>query len=118
MKNKYVEIIAAATHEANRAYCLGIGDSSQVHWADAPQWQKDSAIKGVILALSGASPEESHNGWLAEKRKDGWVWGPTKDASRKTHPCMVGYSELPPEQRLKDEIFISTVLSMAILLEV
>ena len=32
---------------ANRAYCQMIGDNSQSTWEDAPEWQKQSARKGV-----------------------------------------------------------------------
>lgn len=42
-----VEACARAAHEANRAYCLALGDTSQLPWEEALGWQRDSAIKGV-----------------------------------------------------------------------
>jgi hypothetical protein len=106
-----IEMAAIQAHEANRNYCQGIGDNSQPEWKDAPQWQKDSAIMGVraILANPDTTPEQSHEGWLAQKVADGWVYGPVKDPVLKQHPCMVPYEELPAEQRMKDDIFGSTV---------
>lgn len=108
-ESKIVEACARAAHEANRAYCIAIGDDSQPSWEDAPEWQRSSARNGVKGALLGASPEESHGSWLAQKLAEGWVYAETKDAERKVHPCMVPYAELPPSQRAKDCVFTAVV---------
>lgn len=112
-----IEICAKAAHEANRLYCASLGDDSQVPWADAPIWQKESCRNGVAGALSGNTPEQSHEDWLAEKRATGWVYGPAKDSVTKTHPCMVPYAKLPQEQRAKDAVFVSVVRAVAGALE-
>lgn len=102
-----VSDIARVCHEANRAYCAALGDTSQLPWEDAPDWQKESAIVGVefIAANPDAPPSASHESWLAQKKADGWKYGEVKDAEAKTHPCYVPYDELPVEQRAKDYIF-------------
>lgn len=117
MNPKTVEACAQAAHEANRAYCLALGDVSQLPWESAPDWQKTSARNGVAGALAGNTPEQSHESWLAEKAATGWKYGPVKDAEKKEHPCFVPYAELPPEQRAKDELFLSTVRAVAKALE-
>jgi hypothetical protein len=110
-----VEQIARVAHETNRAYCHSIGDASQPTWEDAPEWQKDSAIKGVRFHLQAhqrgeePSPSASHDSWLEEKRRDGWKHGPVKDAQKKEHPCFVAYDELPIAQQLKDYLFGAVV---------
>lgn len=103
--------IAEIVHEANRAYCHTIGDDSQVPFADAPQWQRDSAVNGVEGILNGTitKPEQSHESWLAEKERTGWKYGPVKNAETKEHPCFVPYAALPPEQQVKDAIFFAIV---------
>lgn len=105
MKN-YVRI-AEVCHEANRAYCLAIGDDSQPSWEDAPDWQRESAIKGVMFkeAKPDSTPADSHESWLMEKQNQGWVFGEVKDPDKKTHPCMVEYDQLPISQRAKDYLF-------------
>lgn len=110
-----IEACARAAHEVNRAYCIAIGDDSQPPWDIAPEWVKKSAIEGAKAALANPlqTPEDSHNGWLAHKRADGWVHGPVKDPAKKTHPCMVPYAELPEAQRHKDGLFTSTVCAVA-----
>lgn len=112
---QFIISIARVAHEANRAYCEALGDSSQVPWEDAEDWQRDSAFMSVVAILEnpGLTPEESHEGWLEHKRAEGWVQGPTKDPIKKCHPCMVDYAQLPAEQRAKDFIFRAVVLAMS-----
>lgn len=107
----YIDRIARACHEINRAYCEALGDKSQVAWEDAPDWQKDSARKGVVFHLEhpDASPAASHEEWLAEKLATGWKYGPVKDTVAKTHPCFVPYDDLSEDQRAKDYLFKMTV---------
>lgn len=73
----------------------------------------ESAVKGVEGVLHGNNPEQSHECWLKEKHETGWKYGPVKDPGKKEHPCMVPYIELPPEQRVKDELFVGTVKMLA-----
>lgn len=106
-----VLVIARVAHEINRAYCASLGDTSQPAWEDAPEWQQKSAIAGVEMHLANpdATPEQSHESWLAQKVADGWVYGEVKDAEKKEHPCCRPYDELPAEQKSKDYLFRSVV---------
>ena len=103
--------IAKVAHEINRAYCAALGDETQVAWEDAPEWQQQSAIAGVEMHLANpdATPEQSHESWLAQKVAAGWVYGEVKDAEKKEHPCCRPYDELPQEQKAKDYLFRSVV---------
>ena len=106
-----VLVIAKVAHAINAAFCLSLGDESQPTWDDAPEWQQKSAIAGVEMHLAkpDATPEQSHESWLAQKVADGWVYGEDKDAEKKTHPCCRPYDELPPEQKSKDYLFRAVV---------
>lgn len=114
--------IARVCHEANRAYCTANGDFSQLPWDEAPQWQRDSAIKGVHFAVDtpDAKPSDSHESWLKEKEKEGWKYGAVKNVETREHPCYLPYSDLPEEQRAKDRLFLAVVraLSLPVLAEV
>ena len=105
--NSVIARAAKAAHEANRVLCLALGDTSQPKWEDAPEWQQSSATNGVKMILDNpaTTPEQSHEGWLAEKTATGWKYGPVKNPETKEHPCFVPYGELPENQRLKDEMF-------------
>ncbi len=117
MANMSAYRIAQVCHEANRAYCLTIGDSSQPEWEDAPGWQKDSAVNGVnahwavLEEGKQPNPRESHENWLREKTAAGWKYGSVKDPDKKEHPCFVPYDDLPSEQKMKDYIFVGVVKS-------
>ena len=109
-----IEQIARVCHEANRSYCQTIGDGSQKPWDDAEPWQRESAVRGVEFALGeSASPSAQHDAWMADKTAAGWKFGPVKDPEKKEHPCMVAYSELPYEQRVKDHLFRAIVRAFA-----
>lgn len=109
------EEIARVAHEVNRAYCASIGDTSQPPWERAPEWQKKSAVTGVLFHLQNpnTTPSDSHVSWATEKLADGWKYGPVKDPAKKEHPCLVPFNELPIEQRAKDHLFLAVVRSLS-----
>jgi hypothetical protein len=69
-------------------------------------------INGVALALTGATPEQLHESWLAQKASEGWVYGERKDSVNKTHPCLVPYGQLPADQQRKDALFQAVVQAL------
>lgn len=106
-----LERAARVAHEVNRAYCASIRDKSQRPWEEAPDWQKQSAVKGIQLHWAAMRegkelpPSASHDSWLKEKLDTGWKYGPEKNPETKEHPCCIPYDELPAEQKTKDYLF-------------
>lgn len=106
--------VARVCHEANRALQVLAGDpAASPPWDEAPDWQRTSAVEGVQAALDGATPEQLHESWCAAKERDGWTYGPVKDAEAKTHPCLVGYDQLPAQQKAKDHLFAAVVAALS-----
>lgn len=111
--------LAMICHEANRAYCVALGDFTQFHWSNAPAWQQVSAEKGVRAHLTALAegrdmtPRQSHESWLAEKEREGWQYGTVKDTAVKTHPCFRPFDELPDDQKRKDALFGAVVRALA-----
>ena len=103
--------VARVCYEANRAYCLSIGDNSFSSWDDAPDWQKETNIAGVWFHIENpdAVPSASHESWLAVKIREGWVYGKVKDPQAKTHPCIMEFERLPKDQQIKDILFSAVV---------
>lgn len=112
------EYLARMAHETNRAYCLSLGDESQPEWKFATEHAQASALAGVAMHLANpdATPKDSHDAWFKAKAEAGWTFGPVKDESKKQHPCMVAYEELPESQKAKDFLFRGVVHSMAAIL--
>ena len=106
--------IAQVAHEINKEYCLAIGDSSQLPWEEAPAWQKESAVLGVMFHVENpdAGPDASHNSWMKQKIDTGWKYGEVKDADKKEHPCIVPFEDLPMQQQFKDYLFRQVVHSL------
>ena len=113
-----IEKIAKCCHEANRVLCESIGDYSQRPWDNAEEWQRKSAISGVEYFIMHPNEPDSaqHDAWSADKIRDGWVYGPDKDADKKTHPCLVPFGDLPKEQQAKDTLFKAVCRSLVPLL--
>jgi hypothetical protein len=107
--------IASICHETNRAYCATLGDTSQLGWDDAPEWQRKSAVTGVLFSLTypQASAQASHDEWMKLKAAEGWGYGPVKDVEKKQHPCFTAYTDLPLPQRIKDSLFQAVVAALA-----
>ena len=120
------EIIAAACHSAWYAYTvLGFKEEGEP-WSTIAQWQKDSLYNAIefwdtftekvpvggLAWLRTNLPVLSHDNWTKHKLSEGWIYGPVKDANKKTHPCLVPYTALPAAQQLKDSVVVETYLAM------
>lgn len=103
--------IAMVCHQANKAWCFVNADQSQKDWNDAEEWQRDSAVKGVLFRFDNPDAKEDaqHNAWMKDKVDAGWVYGEVKDAEAKIHPCIVPFDQLPEFQRKKDSLFCAIV---------
>lgn len=107
------EQVARICHEANRQWCMFLGDNSQPYWEEAPEWQKASVLQGVQFHRENpdAGDEDSHNNWMKQKLDDGWVYGEAKSEEHKTHPALLPFDRLPIEQQFKDRLFRTIVRS-------
>lgn len=103
--------IAQVAHLINLAYCTALGDTSQPAWEDAPEQRRASILAGVQMHIDNpeATPEQSHESWLAAKIADGWTYGEVRDDEKKQHPCCVPYTQLPESQKAKDYLFRGVV---------
>lgn len=108
------EQIARVIHEANSALQVIQGDPAPSQpWDCEDDDIKAVTIKGVANVRRGMTPRMLHDAWCHEKRAQGWTHGPEKDAALKTHPCLVPYWDLPPEQRTKNYVFVAIVEAMS-----
>ncbi len=106
--------VAEICHEANRALQIANGDAHvSPHWSDLPGWWHASAIFDVGTARAGQTPQGMHAIWRQRKLAQGWTWGPVRDETAKTHPCLVDtYDELPAAEQMKDTLYLAIVTAL------
>lgn len=104
-----VDQIAQVCYEANRALCAVTGSSMPPEWGKASCEAVESAVHGVIEVFNGATEETLHRSWMREMFNRGWVYGPNKDALKRTHPSLMPYAQLPAAERAKDVLFLAIV---------
>jgi hypothetical protein len=103
---------ARAAHDVAHTYNRAIGDTLSPPWEDLTSADKAGRIRGAEHAINGGTPEASHQLWIETRVAEGWVYGPEKNYTAKTSPCLVPYAELPEHQRRKDALFQSVVRAM------
>lgn len=58
----------------------------------------DSSLESLVEALA----ENVHDTWAKGRMDDGWIYGPERDDTKKHHPCLVPYNELPESEKEYD----------------
>lgn len=111
---KAIDAIGRVCHEANRAYCAILGDQALPAWDDLEPSYRNSTRAGVLKAIEGNTPQDSHASWMAERTAQGWVYGPTLDRAAKIHPNLVPYDQLPEAQKRKDDLFLGIVNALKV----
>jgi len=103
--------IAYLAHEINRAYCESLGDYSQPVWSDLPNPEKYQHALEVehYLLSEPMTPEAAHASWMQSRLAEGWSYGIEKDPVLKTHPSLVLFQELSPEEMTKDYLYDTAV---------
>lgn len=104
-------LAAKVNHEVNVSINRFHGKESRPVWDKLTEDERNKAFASVQSVIDNPSitPAESHQKWMDNKLADGWRYGPVKDEIKKTHPDLVGYDELPDEEKLKDYLFITIV---------
>ncbi len=55
-----------------------------------------------LLSLREQVAEHIHDTWAAGRLSEGWVYGPTLDKEKLTHPCLIPYDQLPESEKEYD----------------
>lgn len=74
-------------------------------WAATHPQLRLVALKGVkrVRANPGITAAEHHEAWVWDMAELGWTVGRERDLDRRTHPNMVQFGLLSPQQQQKDE---------------
>jgi hypothetical protein len=115
LPDDHLDAIARTVHEALRGWAAAHGQTDIPEWDKAEPWMHTSTRESVrhVLEHDAPSGRTQHEQWLAQKQRDGWQYGPVKDAAAKTHPLMVPYDDLPDCERRKDALINAVVRALA-----
>jgi len=62
----------------------------------------DVKLSEELRALTEKLAENVHEVWSAGRIADGWRYGEKRDDSRKLHPCLLPYNQLPESEKEYD----------------
>lgn len=62
----------------------------------------DVTLSPEIMELSEKIAENVHEVWAQSRIAEGWTYGPQRDDTKKEHPCLVPYNELPEIEKEYD----------------
>ncbi|MFT3725247.1 MAG: RyR domain-containing protein [Hyphomonadaceae bacterium] len=112
---KAIAKIAEVMHETVRAWQKANGQSLAPPWSRAPKWMKEASIASVKWRMENPNAPVSaqHDQWMLLKTSEGWKHGKAKSGTKKTHPMLVPYSELPEIEKRKDALVNAVIDSLA-----
>lgn len=125
-EKNFLECLAANAHEQVRMYKIMISSGVVVDdgWEDCSEEHRESTRAGVRLIVnrlmdaadtgdvdSSVTVKMLHNSWMERKKANGWTYGPILDMEKKTHPCFLPYEMLSEEERMRDTVFLTAVLT-------
>lgn len=59
----------------------------------------DVTLPSELDVLIEYMSKNVHEVWAETRIKQGWTYGPQRDDTLKTHPCLIPYEELPEEEK-------------------
>ena len=62
----------------------------------------DIELSAKILELTERLAENAHDIWAAGRLAEGWTYGETRNDTRKEHPCLLPYKDLPDSEKQYD----------------
>jgi len=60
------------------------------------------ALNREIEELTELLARNTHDNWARQRLLEGWRYGPSRDDSKKEHPCLVPYERLPDSEKVYD----------------
>lgn len=106
--------IAQVVHEAERAWQLVNGNKDYPTWDKASNAMKEKVANNVEFHIENplAGDAGFHVRWLRTQEAEGWKWGKVKDEVQRTHPRMVPFHLLPPQDQARDRLFVAIVKAL------
>ena len=75
-----------------------------MEYVPRPITAEDVALPPELAPLTEHLAENAHDLWAAQRFAQGWTYGPQRDDTKKLHPCLVPYHQLPESEKEYDRI--------------
>jgi hypothetical protein len=85
--------------EVLRLAGLGIAHRGEANGAEKPS---AAEVARNVDANIEVLAKTEHEGWMAQRARSGWRYGPVRDNAQKLHPSMIAYRDLPEPEKEKD----------------
>ncbi|MFB2970886.1 TRAFs-binding domain-containing protein [Aerosakkonema sp. BLCC-F183] len=82
----------------------------KINYNPAPIDTSKVTLTAEILKLTEILSKNTHEIWAQQRLADGWQYGPQRDDTRKEHPGLVAYEDLPESEKHYDRIIVLQVL--------
>ena len=107
------DVLPEPLRESNRQQADDLGAKLRaVRCSAVPMLDWDEPLFEFTTAEIESLAVREHERWMAARQQDGWRPGPRKDADAKTHPCLVPYDQLPPDDQEKDRHAVRQIPAM------
>jgi hypothetical protein len=74
------------------------------------------ALSNELNELIEFLARNTHENWSKERIHQGWRWGAERNDTKKEHPCLIPYEQLPESEKAHDRIAATELLRTIMLL--
>jgi hypothetical protein len=60
------------------------------------------SLSRELQDLTQLLAKNAHDIWARQRLADGWRYGPARNDTKKEHPCLIAYDELPEAEKIYD----------------
>lgn len=81
---------------------MKINNTMKNEYKPKPMDTKDVELGEELEELIEKMAENVHEVWAESRMNEGWTYGEHRNDSKKQHPCLVAYEELPESEKEYD----------------
>jgi RyR domain-containing protein len=85
-------------------------DNQRIRYQPRPIDTSGMVVPDHLRELSETLAENAHEVWSAQRMRDGWQYGPSRNDDAKEHPCLVPYDRLPESEKIYDRSMVDQTL--------
>lgn len=113
--NPSVQVMAQLVHATLSHWASLHGQAPFPDWEHAPDWMQSATHKSVQYALDNpkCTSGDLHEAWSQARTAEGWIYGPVKNETAKTHPMLIDFDKSPEFEKRKDALLIAIVRSLS-----